>query len=310
MRLIFVILFLICLQSHGQIINASQPYRPQVASCSYMLDQYSSAAAAYSLRKLDCDYSGNAIRVRRSSDNTEQDIGFTANGHLDTTTLKSFTGSNSAYVTTWYDQSGNGLNVTQSTSGNQPRIVNAGVIELNGTKPSVLFIASSSTYLNGGDILDNDSTYLNIFSVAKFGSAATQTIITKSNADVSQNKYAMFKLSGSMYNWYIDAYTNRSAYSSFSETTIKLVENFSNKTVDSVQVLINGSQLAVNTASIGDAAWNTSYNFYIGAYNGSGGTGVTAGFYMDGYISEIVIFKKSVSRAGVRSNINSYYSIY
>ena len=75
MRLIFVILFLICLQSHGQIINASQPYRPQVASCSYLLDQYSGAVGAFALNKLDCDYSGSAIRVRRSSDNSEQDIG-------------------------------------------------------------------------------------------------------------------------------------------------------------------------------------------------------------------------------------------
>ena len=40
-----------------------------------LLDLYPSAAAAYSVRKLSNGYSGSAIRVRRSSDNTEQDIG-------------------------------------------------------------------------------------------------------------------------------------------------------------------------------------------------------------------------------------------
>ena len=59
-----------------------------------LLDTYSGAAAAYSLRKLRTAYSGYAIRVRRSSDNTSQDIGFDANGNLDTTSLLAFVGSN------------------------------------------------------------------------------------------------------------------------------------------------------------------------------------------------------------------------
>jgi len=39
-----------------------------------LLDLYPNAAAAYSVRKLRSAYTGSAIRVRRSSDNTEQDI--------------------------------------------------------------------------------------------------------------------------------------------------------------------------------------------------------------------------------------------
>jgi hypothetical protein len=56
-----------------------------------LLDTYSGAAAAYSLRKLKSDYAGSAIRVRRTSDNTEQDIGF-VNNQLDTSSLQSFVG--------------------------------------------------------------------------------------------------------------------------------------------------------------------------------------------------------------------------
>lgn len=89
-------------------------------------------ATAYSLRLLNKDYTGNAIRVRRSSDNAETNIGF-VNGKLDTATLLTFCGAGSGFVTTWYDQSGNGRNATQTTANNQPRIVNIGVLEtLNG----------------------------------------------------------------------------------------------------------------------------------------------------------------------------------
>jgi len=77
-------------------------------------------------------YSGPLFRVRRSSDNTEQDIGFTAFGGLDIVSLATFVGLNSAYIVTLYDQSGNGKDATQSTAANQPRIVNAGAIESTG----------------------------------------------------------------------------------------------------------------------------------------------------------------------------------
>ena len=53
-----------------------------------ILDEYSGAAAAYSVRRLSSSYTDGLIRVRRSSDDTEQDIGFDSNGDLDTTPPK------------------------------------------------------------------------------------------------------------------------------------------------------------------------------------------------------------------------------
>lgn len=67
----------------------------------------------------------NAIRVRRSSDNAEQDIGFTGDA-LDTTSLATFVGANSGFVVTIYDQAGNGEDATNATAAQQPMIVNAG----------------------------------------------------------------------------------------------------------------------------------------------------------------------------------------
>jgi len=105
----------------------------------------STAAAAFSLRRLNCSYSGSAIQIRRSSDNALTNIGFTTNGDLDTATMKTFIGANSAFVHTWYDQSGSGRNATQATNGSQPRIMNAGVVEYCNNRPSIRFLGVGNT---------------------------------------------------------------------------------------------------------------------------------------------------------------------
>ena len=64
----------------------------QLQTFTPLLDLYSGSAAAYSLRKLKTGATAS-IRVRRSSDNEETNIGFNADGTLDTTTLLSFAGS-------------------------------------------------------------------------------------------------------------------------------------------------------------------------------------------------------------------------
>jgi hypothetical protein len=88
-----------------------------------LLDDYSGAAAAYSLRRLDSGYTGDPIRVRRDGDNAEADIPFTSTGDLDTDALLAHCNNSKGYVKTWYDQSGNANDATQTTTGNQPMIV-------------------------------------------------------------------------------------------------------------------------------------------------------------------------------------------
>lgn len=96
-------------------------------------------SAAFSLRLLSTGYTGNAIQVRRSSDNATQDIGFTANGDLDTVSLKTFISSNNAYVTIWYDQSGNVNHLTQAITARQPSIVTSGVVNRANGIPTIQF---------------------------------------------------------------------------------------------------------------------------------------------------------------------------
>tara|TARA_R110000868_G_scaffold358716_1_gene620433 strand:- start:268 stop:1134 length:867 start_codon:yes stop_codon:yes gene_type:complete len=121
-----------------------------------VLDLFPNASVAYSLRLLRSAYTGSAIRVRRSSDNTEQNIGFNSLGDLDTTALDTFCSGTNGFVTTWYDQSGNGNNLTQTTAANQPQIVSSGSVILQNTKPTI--------QTDGNDFIE--TTALNIYASA------------------------------------------------------------------------------------------------------------------------------------------------
>lgn len=67
------------------------PQSPDNPTFSGILDTYTGATAGYSIRRLTNTYTGGLIRVRRSSDDAEQDIGYDANGEdLDTFGLLAF----------------------------------------------------------------------------------------------------------------------------------------------------------------------------------------------------------------------------
>jgi hypothetical protein len=94
-----------------------------------VLDGLPSGAATYSTRRMRSAHVGPLMRVRRSSDGMEQDIGATIAGGIDTTALSAFCGLGSCFLRTWYDQSGNVRDAVQVTAARQPRIVNAGAID-------------------------------------------------------------------------------------------------------------------------------------------------------------------------------------
>ena len=124
--------------SGSSLNSAPPPTAGQPAPANdLLLNDYTGAAAAYSVRKLDKDYTGNCMRVRRASDDAEADIGFDSNGDLDTSAIATHCGSANGYVVTWYDQSGNSNNATQSTSGNQPQIYNGTAVITENGKPII-----------------------------------------------------------------------------------------------------------------------------------------------------------------------------
>ena len=131
-------------------------------SLSLLLDLYP-ATAAYSLRKLHKEYSGNAVRVRRASDNEEQDIGFDGE-NLDISTLNSFCTGSDGFVTIWYDQSENNFNAEQTTPSEQPKIYDSstGVYLINGN-PSINFDGSTTSFIISNDITGEDFAVYSVF---------------------------------------------------------------------------------------------------------------------------------------------------
>jgi hypothetical protein len=101
--------------------------------------------AAYSLRRLRAGYTGPAVKVRRSTDNAESDIGFTVGGDLDVPAVLAFAGSGSAFVSQWHDQGTAAHHAVQAIAAAQPRIVNASLIVTRGGLPAIQSLAGSNS---------------------------------------------------------------------------------------------------------------------------------------------------------------------
>ena len=106
-----------------------------------LLDIYAGSQAAYSLRLLRAGYTGAAVQVRRSSDNTTQDIGFSG-VDLDTSALTTFCGAGDGFVARFYDQAGSNDLIQNSTSA-QPQIVNGGSVITENGKPAIQYDGSN-----------------------------------------------------------------------------------------------------------------------------------------------------------------------
>lgn len=125
------------------------------------------ARACYSLRRMYSSYSGFLIRVRRSTDSTFLNIGFTSSGDLDTAALLAFANGGNALIQTIYDQSGHGFNQIQNSNVSQPPIVITGVLQTENGKPCISFDGVSHDLRAGVDSNVTGSISHSINAVAK-----------------------------------------------------------------------------------------------------------------------------------------------
>jgi lysophospholipase L1-like esterase len=98
---------------------------------------------AYGVYHLKQGYAGNAFNVTRASDSTSLDIGF-VNGVADWSSADTFCYNTTCSVGTWYDQSGNGYDLTQGTVASQPLIRNT----LVGSQKGISFLATPNFFAN------------------------------------------------------------------------------------------------------------------------------------------------------------------
>jgi len=263
----------------GNFFQSVASSRPVVVN--RLLDDYSGASAAFSLRLLSSTYTGDAVEVYNGS--SYADIGFSS-GELDTTALATHCGSNDGFVRTWYDQSGNSNDAAQSSPTNMPKIYDGAtqsVLKENG-KPIINAVTGNSCTLLLGTALTSSTTH--IFGVAELDSTAIKVMIGITNG----------------VGIYIanDSDTNSAAVGS--------------------SLYINGASSSITTRDeVSDQFQNqTSFNGVsnlssadqtrLGLLNGGGDT-----FKMFN-MQEIIFYgsSQSASRSGIEININNFYNIY
>jgi hypothetical protein len=308
MRFTFVILLFCGLGADAQmIIKAHANYRPLAQPVvNLLLDDYPNAAAAYSLRKLRTAYTGNCIRVRRSNDNSEQDIGFSLSGYLDTSALKTFVGAgNNGFITIWYNQMGvSSRDLNNAIAVNQPIIVSSGnLITIDGASNSEKAIAFNQS---GHSLVTSFTTIpqpISVFSYARKDNATTAAagVIYDSYLNTQSILYYTGTAETTNNRWSIAAGAGLQGTTS------------GNTNPNLFSTLHNGASSSIHINGQSYASGNAGTNGLNGLTIGNLRTGIAvSGYVFNGRIAEIVIYgsNQSSNRTGIENNINTYYSIY
>lgn len=277
-------------------------------------------SAAYGLRKLRAAYIGPCIKVRRSSDSTEQDIGFDGSGNLDLSALNTFVGAGSGFVSVLYDQSaGTSYNATQVTTGNQPRIMNAGVLEaLSNGRPTIQHIQANSTFLSlltTGLSLFQNLPGFTMFGAMKLPAATgTQRIITATiNAGVGVRESMQISATNNigMGIRRLDADSSallaapNNSYVTGAETLLTMRHDFASQ---AASIHRNGNLIA-SSLSLGTAGAASENSTSQVLRFGQAGDGTLQ--YL-GTMSEFIVFQSSISDANrqlLEASIMNYYGL-
>lgn len=252
-----------------------------------LLDTYSGATAAYSVRLLRTAYSGNALRVREDSGNTETDIGFDSNGDLDTAAIATHCGSANGYVVTWYDQSGNANNATQSTTTQQPQIYNGTAVLTRNGKPAPDFDGSNDQLGFDASTTTQPFTWFGV----------VQRDDTTNSVVVGWNVFSFVgRYEANDFSIYAGSYVGSSGFNSTAQQMFYAMFNGS-----SSELAVNGGTAATGNAGTRDMTGT-----------GNIGGDSSGGMDMQGGVQELVLWAsdQSTNRSGIESNINTYFSIY
>lgn len=258
-----------------------------------LLNTYSGAAAAYSLRTVNTSYSGGVVRVRRSSDNAEQDF---KSYEITNGSLTSFCGVGDGFVTIWYDQSNNANNATQTTAASQPKIVSAGSLVLENGKPALDFDGVDHYFFTADYILELSANPASLLVVIK--AANSQYMIAEADQIVSySSNYIFGGVKGAEVLW-----VNSTLFGS----AIPMTQTIAGFDYDGTnfQAYING----VTSGSSGTATVNAE----AGARTSIGARADGTSSFFTGKMQEIIAYKsdQSANRTGIEANINAHYGIY
>lgn len=256
---------------------------------SLLLDTYPNAAVAYSLRKLRTDYSGSAIRVRRSSDNAEQNIGFNGND-LDTASLLTFCGVGNGFITTWYDQSTNANNSTQATAATQAQIVASGALVTDPITNKISTLWTSDAYLLGTSLPTPQLNY----QLAVFNRTADAQRILSLGSNNGLPYLGQWQTTNNL----TTLYGNTTITHLISADTGCFIQTILRDGSNVVKCWNNQTALTTGT----DTRTNLVFNFW----------GKVASPQSSGYKQELIYWTsdQEANRIGIETNANTYWDAY
>lgn len=231
------------------------------------------------------------MKVRRDSDNTEQDIGF-VKGILDTVSLLSFVGNGNGFVRKWYDQSGNGNDCGQTNATYQPKIVNSGSVYTLNSRPA--FLQNISSY---------DYNYAMILTTA-VNAANDHSLFVVGKREAKNRNFYLINGSFPAYMQYSDGKfyaqvpsgSNYIKFNYFADTTI----------VQTIWEAYQQSQVQKIYKN------NVEKTLTIGSQVTGSQTFTEVCYCSYGYYQEIIFYQSDeyTDRASMVANINAFYSVY
>lgn len=284
-------------------------YAPVGATGSLLLDGITATVkGAYSLRRLRTAYAGSSLRVRRSSDGTEQDIGFDGTGSLDIAALPAFCGSGDGFLSKWYDQSGLGQDMAQATVAAQPRIVLAGAVRVFGNvaaRPAVEFVLGlKHNMLVASFATGSPASYAAMSVGTRTGSTSGPRFIsfkaTADSVDYSSSTSVIFGyFSGSA----LTGYQPPGGAKSNVAVSAAPFQSASVWNGTSHLMTIDGT---AGSAAAGVGTLAASGSLFLGAY----GASTPASDYADGRMAEHIVTTGTLSsadQATIRTSQRTYY---
>jgi len=273
-----------------------------VSSSSLLLDTLDAGTqvmGAYAPYKLRTAYAGSCIRVRRSSDNAEQDIGFDGSGNLDESALTTFVGSNTGSIARIYDQSGTGGYLVY-VSGTRAEITNSsGVIHKINSVPVFKHVAAGSYYEQTGVTIPSAAKCAIIMFARGVSLADNQRfagIYSGSGADWNAiEHFMMARASGNL-----DCYRGSTSYSAGA---------LANATSYALAMVFDGAQGRAFVNGTGGTAVNQTNNFTTPTAIRLGAAGGAAGEIFDGYTGPFFVLSNIATgdRAALESHIQTKY---
>lgn len=225
----------------------------------------------------------NAVRLRRDSDNVEQDFATIVGGGLSLAAIASFKGAANLFVRTWYDQTGNGFDLAQTTTAQQPALILSGF----GSLPVLRFLAASNQTLTNADVTTAANLPAQPYSLSAFANRTGNTSAFN----------GVFTFRGATCGIYFDA---TAAVGLYSPTEVSAAE--ADGSFHTLQAAANGasSSIAVDgLITAGNAGANAGgpNTTFIGSDGG--------GLALTGDMTEVGIWSAIAFSAGQVASMNS-----